>query len=50
MLDFIPDYVYLFVFGLILLIKGGDWFVDGAQSIAKKFKVPELLIAQRWFP
>ena len=44
MLDFIPDYVYLFVFGLILLIKGGDWFVDGAQSIAKKFKVPELLI------
>ncbi len=44
MLDFIPDYVYLFVFGLILLIKGGDWFVDGAQNIAKKFKVPELLI------
>lgn len=44
MLDFIPDYFYLFVFGLILLIKGGDWFVDGAQNIAKKFKVPELLI------
>jgi len=44
MLDFIPDYLYLFVFGLILLIKGGDWFVDGAQNIAKKFKVPELLI------
>lgn len=44
MFDFIPDYIYLFVFGLILLIKGGDWFVDGAQSIAKKFKVPELLI------
>lgn len=44
MLDFIPNHIYLFVFGLILLIKGGDWFVDGAQSIAKKFKVPELLI------
>jgi len=44
MLDFIPDHLYLFVFGLILLIKGGDWFVDGAQKIAKKFKVPELLI------
>ena len=44
MLDFIPDYIYLFVFGLILLIKGGDWFVDGAQNIAVKFKVPELLI------
>ena len=44
MLDFIPDHIYLFIFGLILLIKGGDWFVDGAQNIAKKFKVPELLI------
>ena len=44
MLDFIPDHIYLFIFGLILLIKGGDLFVDGAQNIAKKFKVPELLI------
>ena len=44
MLDFIPNHIYLFVFGLILLIKGGDWFVDGAQNIAKKFKVPELII------
>ena len=44
MFDFIPDHIYLFVFGLILLIKGGDWFVDGAEKIAKKFKVPELLI------
>lgn len=38
------DHVYLFVFGLILLIKGGDWFVDSATAIAKKFKLPELLI------
>ena len=44
MFDFIPDYVFLFVFGLILLIKGGDWFVDAASSIAKRFKLPELLI------
>ena len=44
MFDFIPAHIYLFVFGLILLIKGGDWFVDGAEKIAKKFKVPELLI------
>jgi cation:H+ antiporter len=44
MFDFIPDHIYLFVFGLILLIKGGDWFVDGASSIAKRFKLPELLI------
>ncbi len=44
MFDFIPDYVFLFVFGLILLIKGGDWFVDAASGIAKRFKLPELLI------
>ncbi len=36
--------IILFVIGLILLIKCGDWFVDGASGIAKKFHVPELLI------
>ena len=36
--------VLLFVLGLILLIKGGDWFVDGAVSVAHRFHVPELLI------
>lgn len=36
--------VLLFILGLILLIKGGDWFVDGATGIAHKFHVPELLI------
>ena len=38
------DQIYLFVFGLILLIKGGDWFVDSASSIARRFKRPDLLI------
>lgn len=36
--------VALFVVGLLLLIKCGDWFVDGASGIAKKLHVPELLI------
>ena len=36
--------VLLFILGLILLIKGGDWFVDGATGIAHRFHVPELLI------
>ena len=36
--------VLLFVLGLVLLIKGGDWFVDGATGIAHRFRVPELLI------
>ena len=39
---FVP--VLLFILGLVLLIKGGDWFVDGATGIAHKFHVPELLI------
>lgn len=36
--------VLLFLLGLVLLIKGGDWFVDGAVGIAHRFHVPELLI------
>lgn len=34
----------LFVLGAVLLIKGGDWFVDGAVGIAKRFNVPEIII------
>ncbi len=36
--------VLLFIVGLILLIKGGDWFVDGATGIAKIFRIPDILI------
>lgn len=36
--------VLLFLVGLVLLIKGGDWFVDGATGIAHRFHVPDLLI------
>ena len=36
--------VLLFVVGLVMLIKGGDWFVDGASGIARRFHLPELLI------
>ncbi|MCD8342174.1 MAG: calcium/sodium antiporter [Clostridiales bacterium] len=36
--------VLLFAVGLVLLIKGGDWFVDGATGIARRFHLPELLI------
>lgn len=34
----------LFIVGLVALIKGGDWFVDGAVGIARRFHVPEILI------
>lgn len=36
--------VFLFIVGLLCLIKGGDWFVDGATGIARRFRLPELLI------
>jgi len=36
--------ILLFCVGLVLLIKGGDWFVDGATGIAHRFHIPELLI------
>ncbi len=36
--------ILLFVLGLVLLIKGGDWFVDGASGIAHRFHIPEILI------
>ncbi len=39
---FVP--VLLFGIGLLFLIKGGDWFVDGATAIAHRFHVSELLI------
>ena len=38
------DTILLFIFGLILLIKGGDWFVDGATKIARRFKIPEIIV------
>jgi len=34
----------LFIVGLLCLIKGGDWFVDGAVGVAHRFHIPELLI------
>ena len=30
--------------GFVMLIKGADWFVDGASSIAAKFGIPQLVI------
>ena len=36
--------ILLFIVGLLMLIKGGDWFVDSASGIARRFHLPELLI------
>lgn len=34
----------LLAVGLTVLVKGADWFVDGAAGLAKKFGIPELVI------
>ena len=36
--------VLLFAVGLVLLIKSGDWFVDGATGIAKRFNLPDIVV------
>lgn len=36
--------VLLFAVGLLLLIKGGDWFVDGATGIARRFHLPDIIV------
>lgn len=35
---------FLFVVGFVLLIKGADWLVDGASSIARKLKISNIVI------
>ena len=36
--------IVLLVAGFVLLIKGADWFVDGAAGIAARFGIPQLVI------
>ncbi len=36
--------ILFFAVGLVLLIKAGDWFVDGATGLARRFHIPDILI------
>lgn len=36
--------IVLLLVGFVLLIKGADWFVDGASGVASYFKVPKTII------
>ena len=36
--------ILLFILGFILLIKGGDWFVDGSTALARRLHIPEIVI------
>lgn len=42
-MEIIPQ-ILLLIVGFVLLIKGADFFVDGASSTASNFKVPRILI------
>ena len=33
-----------FAIGLVFLIKGGDWFVDGAADLAHRFRLPDIIV------
>ena len=34
----------LLVLGFVMLVKGADWFVDGAAGVAERFGIPQLVI------
>lgn len=36
--------IVLLIIGFVMLVKGADWFVDGASGIATKFKIPQIVI------
>lgn len=36
--------ILFLLFGFLMLIKGADYFVDGSSSLARKFKIPPLVV------
>ena len=42
-MQILMDIVFLAI-GFMLLAKGADFFVDGASSVARRFKIPQLII------
>lgn len=45
-MEFLKIFVYIFflALGFVFLVKGSDYFVDGATGIAVKFGIPQLII------
>ena len=42
-MNFVLQIVFL-ALGFFLLVKGADWFVDGASGLARKLGIPQLVI------
>ena len=40
----IPGSIIFLLIGFVLLIKGADFFVDGASAVAKKLRVPSVIV------
>lgn len=38
------EFIIFIIIGMVLLIKGADFLVEGASSVAKKFHIPEIII------
>lgn len=36
--------LFLLVVGFVMLVKGADWFVEGASKLAERFGIPQLVI------
>ena len=36
--------ILLLIVGFVLVVKGADWFVDGAAGLAEKVRIPQLVI------
>ena len=39
-----PVQILFLILGFAFLMKGADWFVDGASSLADKFGIPQIVI------
>ena len=42
-MEYVLPYILLVV-GFALLVKGADFFVEGSGSIAKKLKIPDIIV------
>jgi len=36
--------IFLFAVGLVILVKGSDWFIDGAAYLAKRMNIPDAIV------
>ncbi len=39
-----PAAILILIAGFIFLVKGADFFVEGSSSVAKRFRIPSVII------